>query len=380
MGDSKIDKDKATTEERNHQGLDDLKHLLEKSNDRLRNSEARIRTLVETIPLGLLISTPAGVIESASPACLKLFGCTYADIHARNLRELFVLEGQNATDLNGLVSPEEHEVMARRRDGSQFPSSIRVGSFAGSTPGLLVVVEDITAKHELEQMKQDFLSMMTHDLRTPLTSVKCFLELITEGVYDGRFDELKKRSTGIGNDTNRLINMISSLLNLHKLEAGRLQLVPEVTLVKTLVTQSLESVSSLADFRGIILNLPSEGNNLLVSADSDYTVQVLVNLLSNAIKFSPKGSQVTVCIDAQDDFVKVEVKDQGRGIPKEFQNRLFNRFEQARLTDARVEGGSGLGLAISKAIIEEQGGNIGVESEPGQGTTFWFTLKRETPD
>lgn len=357
-----------------------MEALIEKNNERIRNSEARIRTLVETIPLGLLITTPSGAIESASPACLTYFGCTYSDLHARNVRDLFLFDESAVKDLGSLVSEQARDVMARRRDGSQFPASIRVGSFAGSSPGLLIVVEDVTAKHELEQMKQEFLSMMTHDLRTPLTSIKCFLELIVEGVYEARMDELKKRSKSIGNDTGRLINMITSMLNLHKLESGRLQLSVELLEAQSLISQSVESVLSFAESRSIALDVRQPVHSMLVSADESYTVQVLVNLLSNAIKFSPKGSTVTVLADADNEFVRLMVSDKGRGIPKEFQSRLFNRFEQARLSDSRVEGGSGLGLAISKAIVEEQGGTIGVESEPGQGCNFWFTLRREMPD
>jgi len=221
---------------------------------------------------------------------------------------------------------------------------------------------------------------MTHDLRTPLTSIKCFFELIVEGVYDARPDELRKRSKSIGNDTGRLINMITSMLNLHKLESGRLQLSVELVEVRSLISQSVESVLSYAESRSVTLEVRQSAESLVVSADESYTVQVLVNLLSNAIKFSPKGSTVTVLADANREYVRLMVSDKGRGIPKEFQSRLFNRFEQARLSDSRVEGGSGLGLAISKAIVEEQGGTIGVESEPGHGCNFWFTMRRETPD
>ncbi len=360
---------------------EDLKALLEKSNDRLRNSESRIRTLIETIPVGLLITTADGIVESGSPVCLQLFGCTYADLHSRKLSDLFLFEDSLDAFLATSDTNQKKEIVAQRKDGSQFPAEIKVSSFASfSTPGLLVVVEDVSAKHELEKLKQEFLSMMAHDLRTPLTSVKCFLELISEGVYDGRIDELKRRSTGIGNDTTRLINMINSLLNLHKLEAGRLQLSMEILPVSSIINQSIDSIVSLAETRGITLNVPQIGDDLLVDADGNYTVQVLVNLLSNALKFSPKGSSVTISVEVVQQFVKVSVADKGRGIPKDFQERLFNRFEQARLSDARVEGGSGLGLAISKAIVEEQGGSIGVESDPGQGCLFWFTLKRETPD
>lgn len=368
-------------DKRSDQSVEDLKALLEKSNDRLHNSESRIRTLIQTIPVGLLITSEAGIVESASPACLALFQCTYADLHTRNLQDLFKFEKSVAEFLATSGTNQLFELTAQRRDGSQFPAAIKVSPFSSlSVPGLLVVVEDVSAKHELEKLREEFISMMTHDLRTPLTSVKCFLELIAEGVYDGRLDELKRRCNGIGNDTTRLINMISSLLNLHKLEAGRLQLVTEVMPVSSIVSQSLESTNSIAEARGMHMNVGDIPDNLLVRADADYTVQVLVNLLSNALKFSPKGSTVTITVEVTNEFVKLLVIDKGKGIPKEFQTRLFNRFEQARLSDARVEGGSGLGLAFSKAIVEEQGGSIGVESEPGQGCLFWFTMRRETPD
>ncbi|HNB21004.1 MAG TPA: ATP-binding protein [Candidatus Melainabacteria bacterium] len=370
-------KDDPATRERKTPNAEELQLQLDKSAERLRNSESRIRTLIQTIPVGLLITTEEGIIESGSPICLHLFNCSYADLHGRSLGELFDFEGKMDEFLSTIDSDQTKEFMARRRDGSEFPSAIKVSSFASfSKPGLLIVVEDVSAKHELEKLKQEFLSMMAHDLRTPLTSIKCFLELVSEGVYDGRIEELKRRSSGIGNDTTRLINMISSLLNLHKLEAGRLQLSIEVVPLHEIIERSMQSLASWAESRKIPLDVPPCKPDLLVDADSDYTVQVLVNLLSNAIKFSPKGSPITIAHEIDDRFVKVKVIDKGRGIPKDVQSRLFNRFEQARLSDARVEGGSGLGLAISKAIVEEQGGSIGVNSEPGNGCEFWFTLKR----
>ena len=342
----------------------------------LRNSEVRIRTVFQTIPLGIIIASGTGIIESASPACLELFKCTYADLHQRNLQDLFLSEGSLIDHLSGLGT-DAKEFTAIRRDCTQFPASLKACQLAGVTvPGMLVVVEDVTAKHELERMKEEFLSMMTHDLRAPVASVKTFLELIAENIYDDKQDELKRRSRSIANDVGRLINMISSLLDLHKLEAGRLQLCEEAVAVNSIVLESTESLMSLSERRGVPLNVLPASQDLLVMADKNYTIQVLVNLLSNALKFSPKGSPVTISLEPSEEFVKVTVSDKGRGIPKDFQNRLFNRFEQVQLSDARALGGSGLGLAFSKSIIEQQGGRIGVESEPGQGCDFWFTLRR----
>ena len=360
-----------------NRNVQELSSQLEKNQERLRSSEARIRTLLKTIPVGLFITDPIGVIESASPAALELFRCNYPDLHSRKLEDLFVLPVPMPGAIEMLSSSESKELIARRPDGSEFPASIKLSTFAGSNvPGLLVVFEDVTAKHELEQMKQEFLSMMTHDLRTPLSSLNCFLELVAAGIYDDKQDELKERSKRIIDTTTRLINMINSLLNLHKLEAGRLDLSIEATPVASIVDQSLESLVSLAESKEIPLSVTPTSPDLMVSADEGYTVQVLVNLLSNALKFSDKGSPVSIVVDEQPERVMITVRDKGRGIPKEFQSRLFNRFEQARISDARVLGGSGLGLAISKAIVEQQGGNIGVVSEPGKGCDFWFTLRR----
>jgi len=364
-----------------HQSAEDMKVLLDKSNARLLTSEAHFRTLIQTIPVGLFITTQAGIIESASPACLTLFTCTYEDLISRDLRQLFVLDSATSDEFLSSHQNQIKDVVAKRKDGSQFPAEMKVSPFAGSSvPGVLVVIEDVSAKHELERLKQEFVSMITHDLRTPLTSVLCFLNLITEGVFDQKNEALKSKAAGMEGETSRLINMINSLLNLHKLEAGRLQLSPEVVMVNRIINRSVQSIASLAESKGVPLNIKQVDQSLLVSADGDYTVQVLVNLLSNALKFSPAGSPLSIEVETTNEFVKILVIDKGRGIPKDFQNRLFNRFEQARLSDARVEGGSGLGLSISKAIVEEQGGKIGVVSEPGQGCTFWFTLIRETVD
>jgi len=358
-----------------------LKALLKRSRDGLRRSNARARTLAKVIPVGFLVTDQSGVIKSVNPTALDLFRCRLSDLHSRSVCDFFLFDESFAKALSISNSNQTKELTALRPDGSQFPASVSVSSFAGSyesdEPGLLVVVDDISAKHELERLKEEFLSMMTHDLRSPLASIKCFLELIAEGCFDGDEDELKRKARNNVNASDRLIGMINSLLDLHKMEAGRLDLCMEEVRVSSIVRKSLDTLSALAERGGIPLSVvPNVEYDQLAYADEKYTVQVLINLVSNALKFSEKGSPVTILVDAIDDLVRITVRDKGIGIPKEFQSRLFNRFEQARLSDARTLGGSGLGLAISKSIVEQQGGTIGVASEPGLGCDFWFTLKR----
>jgi signal transduction histidine kinase len=239
---------------------------------------------------------------------------------------------------------------------------------------VLLVVEDISAKRELEQLRQEFISMMTHDLRTPLTSIKMFLQMVGEGVFDERPEKLKERCGGLELETDRLLGMINSVLDLHKMEAGKLQLVVEDVSLVSVVLQAVEAVSAWAQASGITLDVPEIPGEIFVRCDRDYTVRVLVNLVSNAVKFSERGQSVRITVRPDGEFVTLGVIDRGPGIPDDFRQKLFNRFEQARLSDARVKGGTGLGLAIAKAIVEEQGGKIGVESQLGHGCTFWFTL------
>jgi signal transduction histidine kinase len=268
------------------------------------------------------------------------------------------------------------EVTAVRPSGESFPAELRARPFATArTPQLLMIFEDITQRHEIERMKKEFVSMISHDLRTPLTSIQCFLSVVADGAFSD-VENLQRRAKIIEGESTRLINMINNLLNIDRMESGRLEMFMDAVLLPELVERSVQAVSSLADHRAINLqtDLPTEEVHLL--ADLDYAIQVLVNLLSNALKFSPKGATVTVRGEATADEVKVTVLDKGRGIPMEFRNRIFNRFGQATISNARVKGGSGLGLAISKLIVEQHGGTIGFDSEEGQGTAFWFTMKR----
>lgn len=360
--------------------IDELAIAYQTTTDRLENSEIRIRTLVDAIPLGLLIVSSAGRIEAANPASLLLFRCTYEHLIGKQLRDLFELDGR-PLDLASYsvseLSKQATEVIALTASQEQFPASVTLRPFASSAETkMMVVVEDTTARHEIERLRQEFISMVSHDLRTPLTSIQSLLSLIAEGKYDGDLDLMKERVRGIESDASRLIGMINSLLEIHKMESGRLDLFIEVIPCAQIIKRSLQSISPLAERQKIKLVVDAIDPEIHVQADSDYSVQVLVNLLSNAIKFSPDGESIQLTNEVRESDVKLIVRDHGPGISLEFQKRLFNRFEQARLSDSRIKGGTGLGLAIAKGIVEQQGGTIAVESEEGQGSTFWFTLPR----
>lgn len=361
----------------------ELTVTLEKTKVRLETAEERIRTLTRVIPVGLLITTAKGRIEAVNPASLGLFKTDrYSDLIGHEFHEFFAADERIDFDAPETLLSRESAVQgvtARAADGSQFATDILFRKFvtASAAEEVLVVVADVTARQEVERLKQEFVSLISHDLRTPLTSIQCFLNLIVDGVFDANMAAVKEMAKEVETETSRLINMINSLLDIDKMEAGRLELCLESVPLQSIVTQAVRSVALLAHRRNVPIQVGPIDGELQVRADINYAIQVVVNLLSNAIKFSPSGSPIEVAVEVTEWSVKLTVTDSGPGIPKEFQERLFNRFEQARASDSRIKGGSGLGLAISKAIVDLHGGSIGMHGEEGQGSTFWFTLQRD---
>lgn len=226
--------------------------------------------------------------------------------------------------------------------------------------------------HESQRQKQEFMAMVSHDLRSPLMSVKCTFEMLEDGVFGQLPSRASARVNGANNSVERLIVLINDLLDIEKVEAGKFDLFIRQESVKEIVARSVESVMSLADAKAI--EIQQEVTDIQVEADSDRLVQVVVNLLSNAIKFSPNGSSISINALRNGDWLELRIKDQGPGIPEDFRESIFDRFQQAKTGEHGKKGSTGLGLAICKAIIEEHKGNIGVYCEHGNGSTFWFRI------
>lgn len=361
-----------------------IQESLEGTSERLQRSENRIRTLVSALPVALVITSESGEIEAANPICLTLFKCGYDDLIGRNVASLFPAGQQNdpgfcVADIVALSDAEAapQEAMAQKFDGSTFPVEIVCRAFSSSAlPRRVVVLHDVTIKHEVERIKHEFVEMISHDLRTPLASIQCFLELVGRGHFDGNTSLLQERANRAEHAAGRLLSMINNLLDLHKMEAGRLEMFFDLVSCNDVVQAAIDSVMGVAESHEIAVNSTPVPKNLYVRADYDYCVQVLVNLIANAIKFSDAGGSVEIAVQSCGPEVKFSVVDTGRGIAPEHVGRIFDRFEQTQISDARVKGGSGLGLAICKAIIEQHGGAIGVETEVGKGSTFFFFLPR----
>jgi signal transduction histidine kinase len=230
---------------------------------------------------------------------------------------------------------------------------------------------------EADRMKQEFVAMVSHDLRAPLSSVRGALDLVARGTYGALSEKGKQILATADGSVRRLIKLVNDILDVEKLETGKLDFLPEAVSVARIIQRSLDSVRTLAEQSQCPLSADDPEFNIY--ADEDRLVQVLVNLLSNAIKFSPKGESVQITTCSDDGWIEVRVADRGCGIPLEHQQAIFERFRQIKVSDSKEKGGTGLGLAICKAIIEQHGGSIGVDSEVGKGSTFWFRLPAGVP-
>ncbi len=246
--------------------------------------------------------------------------------------------------------------------------------------GRILVFRDITREREVERMKNDFVSIVSHELRTPLTSIQGALQLVLgkPGGRDGLGAELQQQARDLLSislaNTERLIRLINDILDIAKIEQGRIQLRRETLTPEELCRSAAAAMSALANERGIIIDVQLPPRLPLVLADRDRSLQILINLLSNAVKFSPEGQLVRLSARAEGQMVCFTVQDWGRGIAPEHQSRIFQKFQQIDSSATRDVGGTGLGLAISKALVEEQGGRMWLESEPARGSTFSFTL------
>jgi signal transduction histidine kinase/DNA-binding response OmpR family regulator/HAMP domain-containing protein len=247
--------------------------------------------------------------------------------------------------------------------------------------GRIIALRDVTRERELDKMKTEFISVVSHELRTPLTSIKGYGDLLLSGAV-GEMTELQSEFLGIIQaGTTRLTNLINDILDISRIESGRIELRHEPIDYRQIVGDTLRMMKASADEKQIRLEEELPDALPLVCGDADKVTQVLTNLVGNAIKYTPVGGWVRVTLEADGNTgVTTCVADSGIGIAPEDQTRLFQKFFRADNSTTREAGGTGLGLVIAKTIVELLGGAIWLESEPGAGSRFYFTLPLSPPE
>ncbi|MCB9641039.1 MAG: response regulator [Myxococcales bacterium] len=350
----------------------------------LKEGEARLRDLFEHASDMIHVSDEQGHIVYANNAFCEVLGLASEDLEGASLEEwLHPAEVEGYREV--MASLLTHEQSARfetrfvRRDGGilEVEGNMSCRLFDGNKT-LRGIFRDITERKRVEMLKNEFVSIVSHELRTPLTSIMGSLGLMVGGVV-GQLPEQAMSMLDIAyKNSQRLLRLINDILDIEKIESGKMDFYLKRHPLRELVEQAIEANRAYGETFGarILLEVPDDfAPEVLV--DNDRLIQVLTNLLSNALKFSPKAGVVRVSMKPLQERVLIEVIDQGPGIPLAFQSRVFEKFAQAESANTRQKGGTGLGLSIARAIVERLHGEIGFRSEPGVGTTFFFSLPNQ---
>ncbi len=268
------------------------------------------------------------------------------------------------------------EVYLKKRDGTFFPARFSVAPTRDADDkiiGAIVVFSDITHDLEVEQMKQELISIATHELRTPITGIKGYLDMILAGDTGEVNAETKETLQEMSGINQKLADLVDDLLNVGRIEQGRIEVKPVPMDLSQLSADIVKEMSIQAKQKNLELIYQKPENLPQVKADPDRTRQVLINLIGNAVKYTEKGS-VTVSLEPKEKEIVCQVKDTGLGMSKEGQAKLFTKFYRVKTDKTRAITGTGLGLWITKQIVEMMNGKIWMESEEGKGSTFSFSL------
>ena len=238
--------------------------------------------------------------------------------------------------------------------------------------GEVIVLRNITPFHELDEAKTNFIATVSHELKTPMSSIKMSARLLNDERVGSLDDEQKELVKSIEDDVERLLKITSELLNMAQVETGNIQLKLQSTSPDAIVQQAIGTVQLLAQQKGIRINCQVQQNIASMHADAEKTSWVLLNFLTNAIKFSPEDAVITVHVYFKDNSIEFLVEDHGKGIEEKYLPRVFDRYFKVPGNTEKT--GTGLGLAISREFIEAQGGHIWVSSQYGQGSIFGFSL------
>lgn len=367
-----------------------LETRVEYTSTELERASGLMQAIVDNAVEAIIAIDQYGTIQSYNAAAERLFGYSARDCIGNHVRVLLPEPWSRATNeeisahlrqLGQSPIPPRGTATTRRSDGAEIPVEISLGRVTLKSGELYIgVVYDLSEKHEIDRMKKEFISTVSHELRTPLTSIRGGIELIRSGQFGALSDKAADLMRIADENVLRLGRLIDDLLDVEKLEAGKLEFRYDNVDPLVLANKAVEANSGYAARFGvsIVIDAAAAGYDP-IRVDPDRALQILNNLLSNAIKFSPEGERVRLTLTRLPDGICFSVHDRGPGVPQQFRERIFQKFAQADSSDQRQQGGTGLGLNVSKQLAEQMGGKIGFNSTPGRGAEFYVILPRAKP-
>ncbi len=340
----------------------------------------------------IIIVNPDGCIMECNALARTAFGYSDTEVLELNIGSLLQRQtGEDWKEIADLVKRDSHwrgELVAVRKDGSEFPVDMAASrSEHEETEGqnIICFVRDVSKEKEMDRMKSEFISVASHEMRTPMTSIKNAIDIMLKKKA-GDITETQERFLSMAKrNIDRLASLINDLLDISKIEAGKMELNYADMDIRGCVEDVMNTSAPLADQKSITLKAKTDPDLPVLYADAFRLEQVLINLVGNAIKFTPDNGTVSVAVHRRQDMadmpegakgsLEISVTDNGSGIPKEGIEHIFDKFYQVESSlSTQKQGGSGLGLAISKHLVNAHGGNISCKSKEGKGSTFTFTL------
>lgn len=340
----------------------DMARALRDMLQEVNHEKNKLSTVFAYMADGLAVYDRNGVLVQCNPAAVRLIG---EKIEYEEFRRIF-----GPYRIENLLAQPDTIVSKQFQVGENYINAV----FAAYEDGLIVVLQDTTEQKQMEEMQKEFVANVSHELRTPITTIKSYVETLLDGGVDDT--EMESRFLNVINqESDRMTYLITELLDLSRLDSKQVKMRLELLDITKIVEDSVLRHRILAEKKEQTLQYDGIHKPMFVMADQGRVEQVLRNLITNAVKYSPNHSKIQVGIEEpKEHTIRIYVKDNGVGIEKKEQERIFERFYRVDKARSRSMGGTGLGLAIAKELMELHYGSISVESEYGRGTTFWLTF------
>jgi PAS domain S-box-containing protein len=355
---------------------------------RLQEEQLKDKAIIESIGDGVIITDEYAKVLRVNNQALRMLGFTREEMMGR-----WIIEALQATDNNGVLIPPQKQPITEalatgeivsetlnyvRKNKSTFPVGLTVAPLLiNDTPiGTVLAFRDITREKELDRLKDEFVSIASHELRTPMTAIKGLVSMIFEGDYGALPPDLKEPLTDVYNSTTRLIHLVNDMLNISRIEAGRLRFTITDFRLTPILKEITSSLAPIARDKHISLSLKesTESTDMEVTGDINKVKQILNNIVGNSLKFTDHGGILLSCF-ADKGLAKIYIADTGAGIAREDQKKLFGKFQQVAVNGPPRPSGTGLGLYISRELASRMGGDLWIEySEVGKGSVFALTL------
>lgn len=350
--------------------------------------QAKTEALFSSLGDGAITTDEFGKVTRINPVALKILGFREKDILGAWFPNVIVALEENG-DAVSLIDrpitrafltgqPVSEKLYYRTRSGEQLPVSVTVSPIIhnGRPIGAIEVFRDVTLEYEIDRMKSEFISLASHQLRTPLSAIKTYTHMLMEEYMGPVTAEQKRSLSTIISASNRMNELISTLLNITRIESGSISVQTKVHNMKKLADEVVKELEHTAQNRDIRLRLVATAAQYPIRTDGLITKEILINLTSNAIKYTPDGGTVTVRIGNRPGNMVVSVHDTGFGIPKTARPQIFTKFFRAPNVVKLETSGTGLGLYLVKGLAEQLGGKVWFTSEENKGSTFYFSLPK----